>query len=214
MTLKNLAVRRTLKHTATALLPLLLLGLTSCSTSGPTTGGPAVASGALADNSGLGGEIVTDVISTTATIVSVDRVKRLVVLKRADGSSVTCKVAPGALGYDDIKVGDEVKVSVAEEMAMFLGRNSVPAGVAADTAKLRVKVPNHTEAFAAEVGVLVFTAKVAAINDWNNTVTLQLADGLTKTIKVGEAVNLAEVNVGDNVSVQATEAIVILLEKP
>lgn len=157
---------------------------------------------------------MTDVISTTAIIVSVDRVKRLVILKRADGGSVTCKVLPGALGYNDIKAGDEVKVSVAEEMAMFLGRNSVPAGAAAATAKLRVKVPNHTEAFAAEVGVLVFTAKVVAINDWNDSVTIQLADGLTKTIKVGEVVNLAEVNVGDNVSVQATEAIVILLEKP
>jgi hypothetical protein len=42
-------------------------------------------------------------------------------------------------------------------MAVFLGRNSVPASAAADTAKLRVKAPHRTETFAAEVGVLVFT---------------------------------------------------------
>ena len=211
MTRKNSTIRRTLKLVATALLPLVLL--TACSTTGPTTGGTPVAPGTLADNSGFTGEIVTDSSSTTATVVSVDHTKRLVALKRADGSSVTYKAAPGAPGFEDVKAGDQVKVSVAEEMAVFLGRNSVPAGTA-DTAKLRVRVPNRTEAFAAEVGILVFTAKVTAINDWDDSVTLQLADGLTKTIKVGEAVNLADVSVGDSVSVRSTEAAVILLEKP
>jgi hypothetical protein len=144
--------------------------------------------------------------------MSVDHTRRLVVLKRADGTIATYKAAPGVFGFDDIKAGDDVKVAVAEEMAVYLGRSSAPA--AADTAKLNVKVPNHTEAFATEVGLLTFTARVAAINDWNDTVTLQLPDGSTKTIKVGEAVNLADVSVGDNVSVQSTEAAVILLEKP
>ena len=61
-------------------------------------------------------------------MVSVDHAKRLVVLKRADGSQATYKAAPGAPGFDDIKAGDVVKVSVAEELAVFLGMNSVPAG--------------------------------------------------------------------------------------
>ena len=53
-----------------------------------------------------------------------------------------------------------------------------------------------------------------AINAWNDTVTLQLAGGFTKTIHVSQAVNLADVSVGDNVSVRATEAVVVVLEKP
>ena len=67
----------------------------------------------------FGGEVVTDAVSTTATVVSVDHVKRLVVLKRADGSSVTYKALPGALGFDVIQAGDKVKVSVAEELAVY-----------------------------------------------------------------------------------------------
>jgi hypothetical protein len=216
MILKKSATCRTLPIFLTALLPLALL--TGCSssgpTSGPTTGGTPVAASALDGAAGFGGEIVTESTSTTATVVSMDTIKRLVVLKRADGSTVTYKAAPGAFGFNDIKSGDLVKVSVAEELAVFLGRNSIPASAAANSAKLRVKVPNRTEAFATEVGVLVFSGKVTAINDWDNTVTLQLPDGLTKTIKVGQAVNLADVNVGDSVSVQATEAAVILLEQP
>jgi hypothetical protein len=208
---QNRIARRTVKQTLMMLLPLALLA--GCSTSGPTTGGTPLAASKLADNSGFGGEIVSDSISTTATVVSVDWTKRLVVLKRADGTTATYKAVPGALGFDDIKVGDVVKVSVAEEMAVFIGRNSLPPG-AADTAHLHVKMPNRTEAFAAEVGVLAFTAKVTAINDWDDSVTLQLPDGSKKTIKVSEAVNLADVSVGDSVAVRSTEAAVVLLEKP
>ncbi len=211
MKLLNSTIDRTLKFAVTALLPLALLA--ACSTSGPTTGGTPVAPGTLADNSGFGGEIVTDSSSTTATVVSVDKGKRLVVLKRADGTTVTYKAARGAVGFDVIQAGDQVKVSVAEEMAVFLSRNSIPASAAANTARLHVKVPNHTEAFATEVGVLVFTARVTAINDWDDSVTLRLPDSSAKTIKVGENINLADVSVGDNVSVQSTEAAVILLEK-
>jgi hypothetical protein len=196
-------------------MPAALLAFTSCSST-PATGkvnepaNPA----AYANATDFGGEIVTDSVSTTATVVSVDHAKRLVVLKRADGSQVTYKAAPGALGFDDIKAGDDVKVSVAEELAVFLGKNSVPASAGTNSARLRVRLPGGTQAVATEVATLAFTAKVMAINTWNYTVTLQLADGLTKTIHVREAINLADVNVGDNVSVRATEAAVLLLEKP
>jgi hypothetical protein len=204
-----------LKFAITILMPAALLAFTSCS-SPPATGkvneptNPA----AYANATDFGGEIVTDSVSSTATVVSVDHAKRLVVLKRADGSQVTYKAGPGALGFDVVKAGDTVKVSVAEELAVFLGKNSMPASAGKNSARLRVRLPDGTQAVATEVATLVFTAKVMAINAWNDTVTLQLADGLTKTIHVSEAVNLADVNVGDNVSVRATEAAVLVLEKP
>ena len=216
MTLKISAAVRTVKFPIAVLLPVLLLVLTSCSSPPPVpwNSKTAFSPSTYDSNPDFGGEIVTDAISTTATVVSVDHAKRLVVLKRADGSSVTYKAAPNAFGFDDIKAGDLVKVSVAEELAVFLGKNSVPAGAGADTAKLRVRLPNNTQAVAAEVGTIVFTARITAIDDWLDTVTLQLPDGTAKTIKVSEAVNLADVSVGDNVSVRSTEASVVVLEKP
>jgi hypothetical protein len=215
MTFKNPTAHRTLKFAVTALMPVALLAFTSCSST-PATGkvnepaNPA----AYANATDFGGEIATDAATTTATVVSVDHAKRLVVLKRADGSQATYKAAPGAPGFDDIKAGDVVKVSVAEELAVFLGMNSVPAGAGSKSARLRVRLPGGAQAVATEVATLVFTAKVKAINAWNYTVTLLLADGRTRTIHVSEAVNLADVNVGDNVSVRATEAAVLVLEKP
>jgi len=214
MTLKIKTIR-TMKFAATILLPMALLVLTSCSSPPAAWNSKTSFSPSVYDSgSGFNGEIVTDAISTTATVVSVDHAKRLVVLKRADGSSVTYKAMPNALGFDDIKAGDVVKVSVAEELAVFLGKNSMPAGAGADTAKLHVRLPGGTQAVAAEVGTLAFTAKITAIDDWNDAVTLQLPDGSSKRINVSESVNLADVSVGDTVSVQSTEAVVLVLEKP
>ena len=201
-----------IKLSFSAALSVALLLLPACS----STPDPKATLPPATFNTGsdFGGEVVTDAIATTATVVSVDRTKRLVVLKRADGSNVTYKALPNAFGFDDIKPGDVVKVSVAEELAVFLGKNSVPASAKADTAKLRIRLPNGTQDVAAESETMTFTAKIAVIDDWNDAVTLQLPDGTSKTIKVSDAVNLADVSVGDTVSVQSTAAAVVLLEKP
>jgi S1-C subfamily serine protease len=61
---------------------------------------------------------------------------------------------------------------------------------------------------------LDFTAKVLAIDPWQHQVTLQTADGRTKPVRVGEYVNLADFNVGDEVVVRLTQALAILVEKP
>jgi ribosomal protein S17 len=213
--MKKTTCRGLLNGAAKMLVLTALLAMTSCSSTPPPSNLPEPFSKSASNNgSVLGGEIVTDAISTTATVVSVDRSKRLVVLKRADGSTVTYKAAPNAIGFEDVKAGDLVKISVADERAMFLGKNSIPANAGADIARLRVRLPGGTQAVATEVGVLNFTAKITAINVWNESVTLQLADGSTKTISVSDAVNLADVSVGDTVSVQSTEAAVLVLEKP
>jgi hypothetical protein len=214
MTFMNLAIRVPDKIAAKLLLPVALLVLTSCS-SPPVAWNSkdSFSPSAYEAPADFGGEVVTDTVSTTATVVSVDHARRLVELKRADGTTITYKALPGALGFDSIQTGDQVKVSVAEELAVYLGRNSLPASAGTGTVKLHVRLPDGTQAAAAEVATLVYTGKIAAINDWNDTVTLQLPGGLAKTIKVSEFVNLADVSVGDTVSVKSSEAAVLILEK-
>ena len=214
MTIKFPAGPTALKSAVKLMLPLALVALTSCSSTPVATNpGKPFAPAAYQNTTDYGGEVITDAISTTATVVSIDHVKRLVVLRRADGSTVTYRALPGALGFNEIQAGDQVKASVAEEIAVFFGRNTIPAGVGADTAKLHVRLPDGTQAAAAEVGTQMFTATITALNDWEDTVTLQLPDGTTKTIRVGEFVNLADFSVGDTVSVKSTEAAVVVLDK-
>ena len=197
------------------LLAGMMFAMTACSSKPPVWNAKtAFTSPSPANADDFGGEVVSDAVSTTATVVSVDHANRLVELKRADGTIIKYKALPGATAFNVIKPGDVVKVSLAEELAVFLGRNSVPAGTLKDADKLRVRLPDGTMASAEEMGTLVYTGKITAINDWENTVTLQLPGGRTKTVKVSEFVNLADVSVGDTVSVKATEAAVLMLEKP
>jgi hypothetical protein len=216
MTHKISAAMKNLQSTVKLLLPVAFITLTSCSSPPPapwnskTAYSPAV----LDSGSGFNGEVVTDATTATATVISVDHAKRLVVLKRTDGTAATYKAAPDAPGFADIQAGDFVKVSIAEELAVGIGKNNLPPGAGINTAKLHVRLPDGTQAAATEVGTVVFNAQIIAIDDWLDTVTLQLPDGTTKKIKVSEYVNLADVNVGDNVSVQSTEATVLVLEKP
>jgi hypothetical protein len=214
MAFKKFTTHTTYSFAARIFVPAALFALTSCS-SPPVAWNPktSFSPSTYQTPADFGGEVVTDAVSTTATVVSVDHAKRQVVLKRADGTTITYKALPGAPGFDVIQPGDQVRVSVAEELAVFLGRNTVPASAGADVARLRVRLPDGTQATAAEVGTLVYTGKIIAINDWDDTVTLQLPGGLTKTIKVSESVNLADVGVGDTVSVKASEAAVLVLDK-
>ena len=197
------------------IVPVALLALASCA-SKPVTWNSSTSfePSASTNQDGFGGEVIANAISTTATVVSVDHAKRLVDLKRADGTTITYEALPGALGFDEIKPGDVVKVSLAEELAVYLGRNNVPKGAMNDVSKMRIRLPDGTLVAAGEVGTLVYSGKILAINDWEDTVTLQLPDGRTKTIKVSEFINLADVSVGDTISVKASEAAVLTLEKP
>jgi hypothetical protein len=63
------------------------------------------------------------------------------------------------------------------------------------------------------VNTVRLTAKILAFNYDQEQITLQLADGTTRTVTVRAGVNLGNYNVGDTVSVFITEAMTIALEK-
>jgi hypothetical protein len=121
------------------------------------------------------------------------------------------KMARGAFGFEDIKAGDTVKVSMMKAMAYSSG------GIACRTTP--PTPPNYVARF--PTASLRRRSEIC-IHRQNNghsmteddSITLQLPDGLTRTIRVSKAVNLADVSISDNVSVQSTAATVILLRKP
>lgn len=195
------------------LLAAALSGFTSCATK-PVTGPTPVGNPTGVAN-GFTGEVITDSASTTVTVVSVDPAKRLVVLKRPDGSTLERTVAPAAPLFGEIKPGDRIKLSMAEELAVFLGLDSLPPEAGPEVApRLRARLPAGAQVIATEVATLNFSGQIAALNDWNDTVTIGFGGGLMKTIRVSEYVNLAEMNVGDRVSVRCVQAATLELDRP
>jgi hypothetical protein len=192
-----------------ALLGALCL-LSACSHTKPLkVTGPET----FAGSSEQGGQIVVNSIQTTNTVLAVDVAHRRVTLKNAATGKVRQYTAgPGVVNFDRIEAGDTVKATVVERMSIFEEPPTDSQNFKAGTLVVQGLADKQIDAF--EVDTVDFTAKILDINNWTGQVTLLSGDGMAHTITVGEAVNLADYNVGDEVHVRATEALALLIEKP
>lgn len=200
-----------------AFLPAALIGFTACSSSkpAPVSRSTFVSPGAAAANvDEFGGEVMTETSSVPATVISVNLANRQVVLQRADSGTNSYQAIPSARGFKLLKPGDHLQLTVAEELTLSVGTNGVSTnGVPAVAARLRARLPHGPQALATEVVMVDFIGGIAALDDWNDTVTLVLPSG-PKTIHVNEYVNLGDLKVGDSVSVRSIKAAVLELDKP
>jgi len=159
------------------------------------------------------GAVAVEVITATATVDAVDTVKRNVTLKFADEKRQTFKMGPEVKNFDQIKVGDQVKATYAESIAVFVRKSDdKPTAEEIQTIQLAPK--------GAKPGVLMtdtfeVIAKVEAIDYKKRTVTLKGPEGNLKTVPVDKSVkNFKNVKVGDNVVLKITEAMALYVEKP
>jgi hypothetical protein len=165
-----------------------------------------------AGGSGFGGQVMVDTTTTNATVVSIDAAQRTLLLKYPDGTTTTYKAGPEVERFNQIKVGDVVKATRADERALSLDKSGTLSNVS--TADTVVALPNGGKPGAKSVRILSFTAKVLAIDLMGHQATVQLADGQTRAVRVRENVNLADFNPGDTVSVRITETTTVLVETP
>ncbi|MFO1432294.1 MAG: hypothetical protein U1F76_19480 [Candidatus Competibacteraceae bacterium] len=193
--------------TVLALIPTALLAFTACTTT--HTGGSTASATA---QSAEPGAIVVDTAEMIATVAAIDKRNRRITLVAPDGRRATYKVTKEAINFDRIQVGDRVKATVTEELAVFLRKTGTPpsVGEGAEVALApKGAMPGGVVAETAEV-----TARVVAVDTMSRRVTLQFVDGSTKTVRVNPDVNLANVAPGDAVTVQITEALALAVEKP
>lgn len=159
-----------------------------------------------------GGELV-EVLTGVLTVDSIDAVKRVVTLKSPDGNLKSYKLGPEVKNFDQIKVGDQVKVVLAESVAIFVRKSDEPpAAVEMETIQA---APKGDKPAVVVTDTFEMTAKVEAIDYEKRTVTLRGPEGNVKTFPVGQRVkNFNNVKVGDEVVLRLTEAMAIVVEKP
>ena len=171
-----------------------------------------VTAGAASVAKGLPGGVVVQTHRLTATITAIDKANRRLMLLSPDGIKQTVKVGREAVNFDQIRVGDQLTVTVAEELVVsVVGEGESPAAGAADLVVLAPKgaKPGGLVATAQQV-----TAKVVAIDREQRQATLQFEDGTTRTVAVRPDVDLGKRQVGDKVVIRITEALAISVEKP
>ena len=159
------------------------------------------------------GAIVVDEVSRTATVVSVDMAKRVVALKKEDGSTQSYVVSEAVKNLDQVKPGDFVKSSILESVAIFVRKsNEEPDAKESKTVSVAAK---------GEKPGIVMTdtyeliARVEGIDINKGTIAIKTADGSTKTFVIDKSVeNFKNIKTGDDVILIVTKAVMIAVEKP
>lgn len=155
---------------------------------------------------------LSDAVVVVATVVSVDRGDRLVTLRTPDGSFHTLEVDHSERNFDQVEIGDKVKVKSYESVALYLGQPGEKPDARANLAVVRSVKGGKPGGVAVET--VDITATVQKIDRLNRRVTLKAPHGKLVYLKVDGSIrgfdNLKE---GDSIHVRHTEAIALSVEK-
>lgn len=149
----------------------------------------------------------TDGVTTTARVEAVDSATREVTLRWEDGVVTKYVCGPEVRNFAQIRVGDTVHAMVADSVAVSVGpsQGEPVAGTVTDVARTRLgEKPGMVASSTA-----VLTARVLAVDSVFRTVTVRGPAGKDRVIRVQPDVNLGNVTVGNDVTLQVTETVAI-----
>lgn len=156
---------------------------------------------------------IAEVSQISGRVVAVHHAHRTVALRGPQGHVLTVKVDPAVQNFDQIRVGDEVRLTYLESVAIYVSSDGRPP--AADGA-LGVAVAAKGARPAGEiVAITDVSATIEAINPVRRVLTLRGPQGNVFPVTVDKSVEgFAALKVGDNVHVRHTEAVALTVSKP
>ncbi|MCX5826977.1 MAG: hypothetical protein NTV58_03115 [Deltaproteobacteria bacterium] len=158
------------------------------------------------------GAMVVDTIKATAKVTAIDAAKRTVTLEM-DGKSKTITCGPEVKNFAQIKVGDLLKVTFVEALAVYLQKAGAPAS--GEEVKTVTLAPKGAKPGMLVTDTIVLKAKIDAVDAKKGAVTITTPDGKTKTMKVAKNVKgLKGLKKGDDIVVRYTEALAVVIEAP
>lgn len=150
--------------------------------------------------------------TVTATVEAVDMDKRIVTVKGPEGNSVDIVAGPQVKNLAQVKVGDNVDVTYYESIAVKVYKaGEAPQGSSATVAAERLAKPGDKPSGIVGSQVTI-TATVESISPNKTSVTLKMADGKLKAVKIQDKKNLDNVKVGDEVVITATETLAVAVK--
>lgn len=156
---------------------------------------------------------LAEMSEVSGRVVAVHRTHRTVSLRGSQGHVLTVKVDPAVQNFDQIRVGDEVRLTYLESVAIYVSSDGKPPS--ADSA-LGVAVAAKGAKPAGEiVAVTDLSATIEAINPVKRMLTLKGPQGNLFPVTVDKSVaGFSALKVGDNVHVRHTEAVALTVSKP
>jgi len=152
----------------------------------------------------------SDKVTAMATIVAIDSTTHSVTLRDEKGNEDTYDTTGVVKRFDELKVGDKVKMTYYESLVFQLRKpgekvNPESASVAAARAK---GAPGGTMATQQTT-----TVTVKAVDPSVPSITVLTADGRTVTRKIEDKKNLEGVKAGDKIDITYTQALIATVEK-
>jgi hypothetical protein len=158
------------------------------------------------------GQTVTksDSVTATATIQAIDKTNRLVTLRDESGAEDTMQVGPAMTRFDELKVGDKVKVQYYESLVLQVRKPGDAVKTGGDKAALATGTGASPAATLSRQQTT--TVEVLAIDQKLPSITVKTADGRTVSRKVENRKNLEGVKVGDKIDITYTQAALVSVE--
>jgi hypothetical protein len=173
-------------------------------------GGDTTAAVVVAE--GVPGGSVVATYELRATVAAIDKASRKITLVDDAGIKKTVKAGPEVINFDQIRVGDQLKITATEELVVYVaGAGETPSDGGAQLVALSPKGAKPGGIMAETTRV---TAKVTAIDAEHHKATLQFEDGSSRTVRVRQDVDLSKRSIGDSVVIRITEALAIQVAKP
>lgn len=189
-------------------LSMLVAALAGCAKSTPA---PLMAT-AIGTEPRLDPGAITEesVISTEATVVSVDHTTRMVTLRTPDQRLHTLRVDPSVRNLNKVHKGDEVVTTYYEAIAVEV-KKAGKTGVSTDEDAARARAGQKPAGVAAETTTV--TARLVKIDRKHRSLDLRGPEGNVLTVDVRDPAQLRKLAVGDLVEVSVTEAVATQVEK-
>ena len=150
-------------------------------------------------------------LSATATIQAIDATARTITLRDDKGQEDTYTAGPELERFNELKVGDKVKMTYYESLVFQVrkpGETSDAASVAEGLTRAKGALPGGALAVQDKMTVTVKSIDPAA-----QAVTVTTPDGRTVTRKVEDKRNLEKLKVGDQVDITYTRALLMKVER-
>ena len=193
------------KMTVMATIPALMLAVAGYAQESTATTKPKAKPGAE-------GAIEVGAITTISKVTAVDPAKRTVTITNPEGVTNTYKLGKNVRNFAQIKVGDDVKATLLESVAVTVRKSSAlpdASGRGVIAVAPKGAMPGVIMAKTRQI-----TAKIVSVDTQTRTVTVEGPGGGMPTIKVGPNVKLDELQKGDDVTLRVTDPLAIRLEKP
>ena len=149
-------------------------------------------------------------VTATATIQAIDSTSRLVTLRNDKGEEDTFSVSTAVTRFNELKVGDKVRMTYYESIVLQLlkpGDKANPASVDAALTRAKSALPGGTAAIQEKRTVTVKTIDLTV-----PSITVTTEDGRTFTRRIENTKNVEGVKPGDRIEITYTQAVLVSVE--